>query len=270
MNLDVAIVTWGKEGLERIAKMNLPAVEGVSYVISWQQHEEALIPAVLSGRGDIRIERLNEKGISNNRNNSIKHATGDIILLGDDDLIYRDGAFREIIEEFEKDPELDVALFKVDFLNQKKYPQEKYKIGLPFPKDYYVSSVEIAIRRDRIKDLRFYPLLGLGSPEMHCGEEELFIISCIKRGLNCKFIPVTICRHPSPTTGNQTAPGNLKGMGFVIPIIYPLSWILRIPLKAWRSRDGSIKNFLMSLKYMFSGSLQSKFMLSKVPKQYRW
>ena len=36
MTLDVMIVTIGADGIKRVAAMNLPEVEEVRYIVSWQ------------------------------------------------------------------------------------------------------------------------------------------------------------------------------------------------------------------------------------------
>lgn len=53
MKLDVAISTYQPQGLQRVADMNLPQVEGVRYVVSWQQHGGARIPEQLL-RNDVK------------------------------------------------------------------------------------------------------------------------------------------------------------------------------------------------------------------------
>ena len=36
MTLDVLISTCGSNGIERVAQMQLPQVDGVAYIVSWQ------------------------------------------------------------------------------------------------------------------------------------------------------------------------------------------------------------------------------------------
>lgn len=259
LSLDVAVVTHGKKGLENIEELLLPPRENVRYVISWQDHDNYPVPSLLKNRNDIAIYRLEKRGLSNNRNNAMAHCSGDIILLADNDLKYYENAFEDIISAFESDPNLDMGLFKVDFPDKKIYPSEDVSLSLPLPKGYYVSSVEIALRKKSLHGLQFCPELGLGAPEMQCGEEEIFLFEALKKGLRCKFINKTICSHPFPTTGTKVGRGVLMGQGYVVASYYPLSWIFRIPLKALRiSRNKNKINYFKALAYLFKGALRSK------------
>lgn len=272
LTLDVAISTYQPEGIERVAKMLSPLLpqEGVKYIVSWQEHNDSYIPESLANRGDVEVYRLEKKGLSNNRNNAIDHCKGDIILIADDDLEYYPD-FAEIIRKtFYTNSDLDLATFKIDFLKKKTYPKEDVALFLPFPKKFYVTSMEMAFRRESIKDLRFWPELGLGSPSMHCGEEEFFLIAAIKRALNCRFINETIAKHPSLTTGAGISPNILRGQGFIIGVLYPFTSLIRIPLKALRIYNGKNLNFFQILKFLSSGYLNSKTKWKDVPKKYKW
>ena len=70
MTVDIAIITYKPEGIERLSKMQLPQMEGVRYVVSWQAHELASVPEELL-RDDIVVYRFDKNGQSYNRNNAI-------------------------------------------------------------------------------------------------------------------------------------------------------------------------------------------------------
>lgn len=243
--------------------------ENVRYIVSWQQHENAIVPEALKQRKDVEIHRFDIKGLSNNRNNAIDHCRGDIVLIADDDLEFSPDFSQKIIKVYQENPYLDLALFRVDFKNNKSYPEAITKLELPLPRGYFVSSIEITMRRESIRDLRFFPGLGLGAPKMHCGEEELFVTSAIKRGLDCRFYPVEICAHPEDTTGNGNSPEIWRAQGFIIHRIYGASSLLRIPLHAYRHSDG-VMNFIKGLKYLSEGVLYSLRKWKSIPELYRW
>lgn len=256
LTLDVAISTYKPEGIERVAKMLAPLLpqEGVKYIVSWQEHNDAFIPESLANRGDVEVYRLEKKGLSNNRNNAIDHCKGDIILIADDDLEYYSDFSNKVINAFKQNPTMDLACFKIKFKNKKTYPSADCNLKIPLPKNYYVTSMEIAFRRESINDLRFWPELGLGAPSMHCGEEELFIFNAIKINLNCKFINSVIAIHPSDTTGNSVSKGTLSGQGFIIRKYYPLTMPIRLLIKAWRLKKTKKNPFFKSLIYLSKGA----------------
>ena len=269
-SLDLAMVTHGKEGLKRIGNTLLPPMEGIRYVVSWQNHDNGAIPEDIKEREDVEIHRLSMPGLSNKRNNAIEHCHGDIILFADDDVKYSAEGLQKIREVYGGNPHLEFVLFRIILPGYKKYPADKIEIKLPFPKNYYVSSVEIAFRRDKISGLRFWEEMGLGALSMHSGEDELFVISAIRRGINCRFINKYIAYHSHASSGQKTTSGILKGQGFITGIIYPFSGIIRVPLKAYRiSRHNDI-SFFKALMNLSSGFLLYTLRLKKIPQQCRW
>ena len=268
LNLDIAISTYTPDGILRVEKMLPEAHPHVRYVVSWQQHGNAEIPERLKKRNDVEIHRLDKKGLSNNRNNALDHCHGDIIYIADDDLILKPDLPRIITEAFEQNPGVDLITFQIEHL-KKTYPEKSCWLSLPMPKNYYVSSVEIAIRRQRLGNLRFYPELGLGSSKMQCGEEEFFMISALKRGLKAKFISEVVASHPQATTGAGNSPGILRGQGFVMASMYPFSSLLRIPLKSLRNKKEGKSSFFTSLRYLFSGAFLRLKQGKRIPASFR-
>ena len=254
LTLDIAIATHTAEGIYRVERMLLPSVEGVRYIVSWQDHDNAPIPESISSRKDVNIYRFEESGVSRNRNNAISHCNSDIVLIADDDVFYKVRAFKRIIESFEKKPEMDFALYRIKFPIEKKYPAHSRDISLPFPKGYYGSAVEMAFRRNSIGNLKFWGGIGPGTNYLQAGEDELFLISAIKRGLKVEFFDLEIGEHPTLSSGNKVTSGILRGQGFIIRQIYPYSFALRIPLKAFRLWKSHKTSFFPILISLFQGS----------------
>lgn len=259
MTLEVLICTYGNEGISRVANMNLPQVEGVKYLVSWQTDEfNLLLPDELH-RKDIRISTTNSKGLSVNRNHSIAKATGDICLIADDDLLYTGEQLKIIIDTFEKNPLIDIALFRHSGNNNKQYPDYEFDLNSKMPKGYYITSFEIAFRRKSIpSSLRFDTHFGVGT-SMPAGEEALFIHYAIKRGLKCRFFPKTIVSHKDLSTGARIpTPGVLQANGAVIAATYGLLGVFRLPIIAWRlSRQGRTK-IIPAVQHLFKGYIYGK------------
>lgn len=268
LTLDVLIATHRQEGIDRVAKMNLPVVDGVRYIVSWQNDGADNIPENLSKRDDVKILFNPGKGLSQNRNFSLNHAEGDILLIADDDLNYHEEGLRLVQKAFEDDLELDIGLFRYtnqDYKYEKIYPDHICVLGDPYPKGYYPSSIEIAIRRHgRAKKLRFSELLGIGAPVLKCGEESFYIYEASKIGCKIKLFPVELCVHHGETTGNRsvTDPGVYKGMGAITSLLYPYSYPIRFFIMAFRGqRNGKMKflpaiyNFFQGVRYIRSKDL---------------
>lgn len=259
MTLDVLISTLGIDGINRVANMNLPIVNDVNYIVSWQISDTAIaIPDSLI-RKDINIHKTNSKGLSTNRNNAIDLATANICLIADDDLIYTEKQLQSIIDTFQENPDIDIATFRYSGDDKKQYPQNSVDISKKI-KGYYVTSVEIAFRRNSIGNLRFCEYFGLGAPKLHASEEEIFIHQAICHGLKCQFFPITITHHTGGvSTGNRSlSPGVLMAQGAYIYIVYPSTALLRLLLFAWRSsRRGQTKIF-PAMRYLWKGYIYGK------------
>ncbi len=258
MTLDVLICTLGTDGINRVATMNLPIVANVNYIVSWQLPDTNILTPDALIRDDINIYKTQTKGLSRNRNNAIAHSTADICLIADDDLIYTKSQLLSVINTFKQNPNIDIATFRYTGDDNKQYPQISLDIANKI-KNYYITSFEIAFKREQIGCLRFNEYFGLGAPSLHAAEEEIFIHQAICNGLKCQFFPLTITHHNGKTTGNRVlTPGVLMAQGAYIAIVYPYTALLRLPLFAWRSyRRGQTKMF-PAMRHLWRGYIYGK------------
>lgn len=251
MTLQVLISTMGRDGIERVAAMRLPRIDNVSYLVAWQCAEGGL-PDTLA-RGDVEVSLNPGIGLSQNRNHALDRATGEILLIGDDDLEYRPQALTKIVSLFKDNPQLDVATFRYDGKDDKTYPETETPLGHKLPRGYYVSSIEIAMRRATAGTLRFNENMGLGA-WAGSGEESLWLLSARRAGLMCRFIPLTICTHLGPSTGNRTAtPASLRGNGMYMAKEYPWTVLPRVVLKAYRLARAGRADFFPAAFHQLAG-----------------
>lgn len=270
LTLDLALITYGVDGINRVASMNLPRVEGVHYVLSWQRDGGAAIPDSLK-RSDISVFRTDSRGAAVNRNNAIDHCTADLILFADDDIIYTADQLLKVIETFEKRPDLDLACFKATHPAGPVYPAQESPLRDPLPRGYWVSAYQIAYRRDRLGNLRCHPEFGAGATRFVGADDELFLLAAIRRGFNCRFIPINICTHPDLSTGTTLTltPGNLRATGCYITLAYSFTFAPRIVLKALRANRSHQSGFFRALYYLASGSLAAPRVL-RSGRRYLW
>ena len=234
--LDLALATWQPDGISRVAAMNLPQIHGVRYVVSWQAHGDAPIPEELAHRTDVVICRTDAVGISANRNNALDHCTADVVLNSDDDLVYTAEGLQAVRRVFADNPNVDLATFRYSGNDAKTYPTEECSLA-KMPKNYWVATFEVAVRRDSAAGvIRFRTEFGPGAEFTASGEDEIYLLTARRRGVNCRYFPITIVTHPGLTTGLRpiTNPKVLQGMGAVIRLTYGRTALPRIALKAWR------------------------------------
>ncbi len=136
-----------------------------------------------------------QRGISKSRNLGLMNASGEIVLIADDDLIYLDGFENKVIEAFRKHSEASVICFKSNKKNMflKDKTEELNKISMSS-----VYSVQIAFRKsDLLKhEIRFNEWFGTGSGVFSSGEENILIDQCLRKGLKCLYVPEEILYVP--------------------------------------------------------------------------
>lgn len=258
--LDVAISTLGPDGIARTAAMELPRLEGVRYIVSWQTDTPLPLPEPLQ-RPDVEVHAITGRGLSRNRNNALAHTRADVVLIADDDLSYTPGALKAVAGAFAAHPGLDFATFRYDGADHKTYPATECDLRR-LPRGYFLTSFELALRRRVIDDgIRFDERFGLGSP-LGAGEEELLLATLRRRGYRGRFFPVNITTHHGPTTGMRPAsrPGAVRALGAYIGMAYPLTGAPRVVLKAWRMSSSGQMALLPALAALGAGWVRQLFM----------
>lgn len=196
MILDILICTID-EGIAKVPNVLMPPRDDVRYVVSVQWTREDVkdvIPQILREREDVKLTFIEGKGLSRNRNNAIENASGDILLIADDDNRYTDELIGNIFEAYEVHPEADVIHFQA--LNLDGEPLH------PYPADF-VSSVEISFRR--YVEVRFDERFGLGSPRLCAGEESVWMKDAKDAGYAIMYVAKPVVMTPANTTGGMFA-----------------------------------------------------------------
>lgn len=202
MKLNVIVSTFN-EGIEKVSEVLLPLRPDVHYIISHQYTDERYLQnqQSLLKRSDVSVFPVFGKGLSKNRNNGLKYATGDIVLIADDDVRYFDDSFDVIINTYKSQPKLDMAFFKIQTAvgepEYKAYASQVVKLSSDFI-PHYVSSIEMTLRLSSINEtsVKFDEHFGLGSGLFAFGEEAILLYDGLESGLNVKFFPNYIVQHP--------------------------------------------------------------------------
>lgn len=260
-SLEIMIATCGPDGADKAAAMLLPETPGISYSISWQDSGNAPAPVQLLGRRDVALLRLEGRGLSRNRNNLLRHASADLLMVADDDLRLLPDGLQQARRIFAENPELDFGIFQYASDIPKEYPAETCTLAR-LPKHFFPSSIEMILRREpRAGRLRFNEDFGLGAPRITAGEEDLLLKRARKAGLDCRFFPVTLSYHPGYTTGVQPklSRGSIISRGVIAAVETPLTAPLRVPLCAWRIARKGQCNFFRALLLCCEGALRGYF-----------
>ena len=204
LTIQFLISTLG-ERIAQAAKVLLPPMEGVSYVVVWQRNgigSDAL-PAELKEREDVSIVEDKGKGLARSRNIALENATADLLVITDDDNRYDTAAIELIRNAFEKHPTAGLIQFQALTMEGKplrNYPAFPYAYETR-PRGTYFCSVELVMRR-KANLPRFDERFGLGA-ELGCGEEEVFVHEAVKRGVKMIYVPQPLVRTDGATTGGR-------------------------------------------------------------------
>ena len=259
LTIQFLISTLG-ERIAQAAKVLLPPVEGVSYVVVWQRNgigSDAL-PAELKEREDVSIVEDNGKGLARSRNIALEHATADLLVITDDDNRYDTAAIELIRNAFEKHPTAGLIQFQALSMEGKplrNYPAFPYAYETR-PRGTYFCSVELVMRR-KANLPRFDERFGLGA-ELGCGEEEVFVHEAVKRGVKMIYVPQPLVRTDGATTGGRflTDAKVQKAKGAVLCILHGqvgawlrlCSQVMQLHGIAWQKRKEIAHNMCLGIQ----------------------
>lgn len=158
--------------------------------------------------GDVLILNTTERGLSRSRNMAIANATGDILLICDDDEILDEDYQEKICKAYTDHPDCSVAVFKYRPDNGYKRPWDEREVPLGTRTCFTVSSILITFKRRDILEhgIRFDTRLGSGASHAG-GEENKFCLDCLRAGLRGICLPVFIT-YLIPDSGSQWWKGN--------------------------------------------------------------
>lgn len=209
--------------------------ENVTYVISHQlikdlSAESQAYIGTLMLRSDVIYSQLAGKGVAKNRNNTLKFIQPSAIcLILDDDVALCAGAFENVMEAFEANPQADSITFKIldpDGNDYKVYPKQK---RLHSRKSLTgIGTTEIAFRSNFVleKQLKFDERFGPGADRYPMGEDFIFAMELYGAGAKMLFIPIAIAVHPAGSTGGSMEEKIIFARGAVFARVFSyLSYI---------------------------------------------
>ena len=144
----------------------------------------------------IRCYSFAERGVGLSRNNCLMRAEGELCLFADEDIVYRPGAAKAVIAEFEKNPDADMILFNVDVPKERQtYHIDGYGRVRWYNCGRY-PTFSFAARTEKLHEAGVtFSLLFGGGAKYSNGEDSLFLAQCIRKGLKVYKAPVTIGRE---------------------------------------------------------------------------
>lgn len=189
MNLQVLVSAMYQENYQILEKMNIQ-----SDAIIINQCDKTELEEFQHLGNSIKFFSLAERGVGLSRNNALMRTTADICLFADEDVTYKDNYKEEVLEAFERLPEADLILFNVVSKNPNR---PSYNITNQTRIRWYnclkYGAVRIAVRTKKLKESNVYfSLLFGGGAKYGSGEDSMFLIDCIKKGMKIYTNPTVI------------------------------------------------------------------------------
>lgn len=195
-DLEIVISTMNRTNLDFLVPMfPFGHFSYFSILIINQTQEDNLL---ISNFPSVRVVNSFDRGLSKSRNVGLKNAKGKIILIADDDVVYKENFDQKIIEAHNKFPNASIISFCIEKSNgelfNKYYLKAKY--NLSFLQLFNVLSIEISINTQNIDklELAFDENFGLGS-HFEMGEEAIFLTDVKRRNYLLSFFPSIIAIH---------------------------------------------------------------------------
>ncbi len=190
MKLQVLVATMHQQDLTLAEKMNLRC-DGV--IANQADRDEVAEQATPYGR--LKMVTTTTRGVGRNRNIALQYADGDLLLMGDDDVVYREDMPEQVVRAFADNPQADVIVFGMEMVKDGKVfetraePHRRLRVWNAMKYGTY----RVAVRREALQrtGITFHESFGGGCP-FSAGEDTLFIKSCFDKGLRVYAHPYVL------------------------------------------------------------------------------
>ena len=188
---------------ERVKNLKAPSFSENHEILALVQN-----PKELSYVLDIpkaKLVQLRNIGVAKSRNAAIKHATGEFLVFGDDDITFKESGITEALRYFQSNPECSIILAQaVDETGNLRKRYASKITPLKLTNSARAATYEILIRVDAIKKvgITFDENFGAGV-ENYLGDEYIFIADALRAGLKGVHLPVVVAQHPTESSGSR-------------------------------------------------------------------
>lgn len=197
MKVQVLVAAMHQKDHSLLEKMNIQ-----SDAIVGNQYDCNSVESFVYNDNSITYLNFFERGVGLNRNNTLMRATGDILLLADDDITYRQGYPEIVRKAFEEKPDADAIIFNVETVGadmSRRVNSSSKRVRIYNALNY--GAVRIAVRRSSLLRSRisFSQCFG-GGTVYSAGEDSLFICDMLRKGFKIYTSPQFIATVDQTTS----------------------------------------------------------------------
>lgn len=195
--LQVIVATMHQKDFSKYQEMNLS-----SDVIFANQDDHTSYNEQHFGNHTAKMITTATRGVGINRNIGLQYATGDILLIGDDDMVYKDDYATIVLQAFKENPQADALIFNIETIGEDKGRRLNHKtkrIRLYNSLNY--GAARLAVRHTSLlRDRVFFSTCFGGGTIYSAGEDSLFICDMLKKKFNIFTYPATIASVDQTTS----------------------------------------------------------------------
>lgn len=194
MRIQVLVASMGQTDYSLPQKMNIQ-----TDAIIGNQCDRSEIESFSFNGHTITYLNFAERGVGLNRNNALMRADADVCLFADDDMVYVDGYEKVVADAFERHPDADILAFNLETVSsagdvlKRKIIKKESRVNYFNCLRYGTARIAIRLRAVRLNGIAFNQCFGGGTPYCH-GEDNLFVVACLDKGLKMYSIPESIAK----------------------------------------------------------------------------
>lgn len=134
-----------------------------------------------------KIIYTTERGLSRSRNMALDNASGDVIIICDDDEVYEDDYVEKITHAYEEHPDADSIMFALHHPSI-TFPDKSFRIG--FREMFWIGSYQITCKLGALKNtnVKFDVSMGSGTGNGG-GEENKFVYDLRHKNIRMIYYP---------------------------------------------------------------------------------
>ena len=200
LTLEVLVAALQENEITLAEHMNL----STEAVICNQCQEDSYQEFNRGGR-KIRVYCFSDRGVGRNRNNALLRAKADLVLFGDEDIIYDDDYEEKVLSAFQAHPDADILMFNVMAVESRR-TYENHQIRRVRWYNYgRYPTYAMCCRLESLQRANvWFSLLFGGGAKYSNGEDSLFLHDCLKKGLKIYSVTESIGHEKERADGEST------------------------------------------------------------------
>ncbi len=179
MKLEVLVSAVDQDAAGLISKMNIH-----TDAVLVNQCDRYAYDTFAAGKGSAKCFSMPERGVGLSRNTALLHASGDVVLFSDEDIILAADYEAQIEKAYRDLPDADMILFNVKVAPARRtyWNREIRRITNRSYGRYPAYSISGRLSAFRRANAHYSLLFG-GGAKYSNGEDSLFLRDCLKAGL---------------------------------------------------------------------------------------